>query len=541
MPALLDLPEALLWHVLDSLCARALGRLLSTSIGWRDAVVAALHLRADRLHASPLTNAHAAAWWLLREHLAGCRRTRTVSAAQDATVCITPHLGRLCVWGGRRANEPDSSDDKRGTAYLGLGPGQAPTIVRAPIEMAGSFNTAASWYGYRLDVCEVSMSHASTLLRTQHGTVLWCGVNVFDETQHIPARLPQIDDVKVVQIATGGWYSLLLDDAGRVYSFGESSLGELGHGGERKWRQVRHPLPIKALDQESVRHISAANSHAHAVTADGQLWSWGGNSKGELGQGPIDREQRARLTREFMYTDPNGYRPPEWHDSGGLFRWQPVRVSVPGVRFVETSGGSSHTLALTSCGRVFSCGCGRNGALGQGYSNVNDPCWRLREVLLPQLTDETAQRLKVPQLRITLRSMGRDHTGNKAALQARLLNALQHPKWAALRLARLPKLRQVAAGGSHSVVLTQDGQVFQFGSIDCGRRSQPSFWPVRICRGLQRVRVDEVSTSGRHVVVRLDDGSVCSMGCNDAGQLGINSSAKWIPHMQRISFETERP
>ena len=87
------------------------------------------------------------------------------------------------------------------------------------------------------------MSLASMLLRTQHGTALWCGVNVFDETQHIPARLPQIDDVKVVQIATGGWYSLFLDDA----------QGVLPEGG-------RFPTCLSAARMPTARTLSTASA-----------------------------------------------------------------------------------------------------------------------------------------------------------------------------------------------------------------------------------------------------------------------------------------
>ncbi|KAG1358739.1 putative Ultraviolet-B receptor UVR8 [Cocos nucifera] len=92
-----------------------------------------------------------------------------------------------------------------------------------------------------------------------------------------------------------------------------------------------------------------------------------------------------------------------------------------------------------------------------------------------------------------------------------------------------PKLsvRQVAAGGTHSVVLTQDGHVWTWGQpwppgdIDIAFSSKQIWTPVRV-QGLERVRL--IAVGAFHNLALLEDGTLWAWGNNEYGQLGTGDT-----------------
>lgn len=72
----------------------------------------------------------------------------------------------------------------------------------------------------------------------------------------------------------------------RVLSFGDGSQGALGHtdcfGGD-----FYDPEEVEGLPSDIVS-VGAGHYHSLAVTEAGDLWAWGRNSEGQLGQRSID-------------------------------------------------------------------------------------------------------------------------------------------------------------------------------------------------------------------------------------------------------------
>ncbi|XP_023915752.1 ultraviolet-B receptor UVR8 [Quercus suber] len=86
-----------------------------------------------------------------------------------------------------------------------------------------------------------------------------------------------------------------------------------------------------------------------------------------------------------------------------------------------------------------------------------------------------------------------------------------------------PKLvvRQVAAGGTHSVVLTRDGNVWTWGQPwPPGDIKQISV-PVRV-QGLERVRL--IAVGAFHNLALQEDGTLWAWGNNEYGQLGTGDT-----------------
>ena len=83
--------------------------------------------------------------------------------------------------------------------------------------------------------------------------------------------------------------------------------------------------------------MSAGLAHSLALTANGAVWSWGPGACGKLGHGD---EQDQLLPKKIE--------------------------ALAGQRFIAVSAGSSHSLAVTADGAVWSWGYGSQGQLGHG-------------------------------------------------------------------------------------------------------------------------------------------------------------------------------
>ncbi|HZG55277.1 immunoglobulin-like domain-containing protein, partial [Paenibacillus sp.] len=81
-------------------------------------------------------------------------------------------------------------------------------------------------------------------------------------------------------IAAGDRHILVLKQDGTVWTWGNNSNGQLGDRTSTSRRS-----PAMALGLTNVKRIAAGSQHSIAVKEDGTLWTWGSNNYGQLGDG----------------------------------------------------------------------------------------------------------------------------------------------------------------------------------------------------------------------------------------------------------------
>jgi hypothetical protein len=88
--------------------------------------------------------------------------------------------------------------------------------------------------------------------------------------------------IRIAQVSAGGGlarvaHSLLLTSSGRVLSFGTGQYGALGHGfsGGKQLPDFLRPKFIEALAGVRCVCVSAGEIHSAAVSADGDVYTWG--------------------------------------------------------------------------------------------------------------------------------------------------------------------------------------------------------------------------------------------------------------------------
>lgn len=136
-------------------------------------------------------------------------------------------------------------------------------------------------------VVDVAAGANHSLALTSNGTVWSFGADnegqLGDDTALVQKATPVPVSAltNIVAIAAGGNHSLALDGNGAVWSFGSDGSGQLGNGPGF----VRQAMPVRVDGLENVVAIAAGQDFSLALKQDGTLWSFGGNSWGQLGDG----------------------------------------------------------------------------------------------------------------------------------------------------------------------------------------------------------------------------------------------------------------
>ena len=263
----------------------------------------------------------------------GLSQVTTVAAGGYHSLALTAS-GNVYDWGNG------------GYGQLGNG---ARNPATAPVKVKGSGGT-----GVLSNVVAVAGGMYHSLALTTTGHVFAWGYNgngqlgngsTTSSTTPVEVKGPGGSGVlsNVVAIAAGGFHSVAVTAAGHVYSWGYNGFGQLGNGtttGSTTPIEVQGTGGTGALS--GIVAAAAGGYHSLALTATGNVYAWGNDGNGQLGNG------RTNLSSST---------PIEVQGTGGT-------GVLSGI--VALAGGGYHSLALTASGAVYAWGNDSNGQLGNG-------------------------------------------------------------------------------------------------------------------------------------------------------------------------------
>lgn len=251
----------------------------------------------------------------------------------------------------------------------------------------------------------------------------------------------------VAQVVCNSDKTIALTKDGSVYSWGTCPNFSLGQGDDT--RTIVKPKKVDALAGIRIVQIASGETSTAAVSADGDLytWGWGGSwlrGNGGLGHGDETTQPRPALVQS---------------------------LEVSGTKMLQVAVGSQFMLGLTTKGQVLSWGKGDYGRLGNGSSSQlqPQPVELLSETMCVQVATGSHHSMALTADGRVF-SWGKNDAGQLGqggALVADFNTMEGYPLIVepseADRATFSNKVVQIAAGNNHSLALTHEGQVFQWG------------------------------------------------------------------------------
>ncbi|OEL20726.1 E3 ubiquitin-protein ligase HERC2 [Dichanthelium oligosanthes] len=313
---------------------------------------------------------------------------QTIACGETQAAIITKQ-GEVYSWG-------NESSDKIGH--------QVNIKVSRPklVESLASLHVKAVAYGSK-NTCAVTVS--GELFEWGEGAHMDLLNDCYARNQWFPQKMfSPPDGISVAKIACGPWHTAIVTSSGQLYTYGDGTFGVLGHGDTQG---IARPKEVESLKGSKVKCVACGPWHTAAVAevlSDfksnmpiSKLFTWGDADRGKLGH--ADKKMKlvpthvdsladydfiqvscgAALTVVLSITGVVFTIGSSMH--GQLGNPQADGKSVCAVEgllkseFVRhISAGSSHVAVLTTNGKVFTWGKGKEGQLGLGdYLNRSSP------------------------------------------------------------------------------------------------------------------------------------------------------------------------
>ena len=213
------------------------------------------------------------------------------------------------------------------------------------------------------------------------GTVGRLGRRHVNEVSY-PRPIPDLP--KITQVSCGEDFTVCVDEEGCIWSFGKNKFGQLG----LKDIPVAGK-PIKIEEIPPIQSVSCGFAHTIVITTDLNLWSFGGNGFAQLF---LDNKENQRSPQQTSMSNILKITTGSYHSlcqtmQGEIYSCGRNSYGELGIgkinyynlpspilnqpdNIIQFCSGFSHTLFLDSEGNVFSVGFNTYGSLGLGF-NVN--------------------------------------------------------------------------------------------------------------------------------------------------------------------------
>ena len=452
----------------------------------------------------------------------------TVAAGGWHTCALTGSGAVLCWGGGGRIGDGTTINRLKPVDVVGLSSGM--TAIAA-----GGDHTCALTVG---------------------GAIKCWGRNDYGQlgTGTITERLTPVDVVSlssgVAAIAAGVWHTCALTASGGAKCWGRNNYGQLGNG---TTESKNTPVDVIGLSS-GVAAIAAGRDHTCALNAKGGARCWGSNEYGQLGGSPVIGQLTPvnviGLSSEVTEIAAGSYHTCALTDNGGVQCWggnslgqlgdgtttdrySPVDVVGLSNGVAAVSTGYRHTCALTASGAVQCWGSNEYGQLGNGTTaNQSAP------VDVTGLSSGVTAIAAGATLTCALTSGGGVQCwGNNQYGQ--LGDGTTSDHFTPAGVAGLSSgVQAITAGSAYTCALTESGAVQCWGANNSGHLGDGTrtnrATPVDVAGFSSQVTA--ISAGYQHTCALTVSGAVQCWGLNDWGQLGNGMTTNRLTPVDVVGF-----
>lgn len=365
--------------------------------------------------------------------------------------------------------------------------------------------------GAASDWAAISAGESHTLALRRNGSVSAWGLNLDGQLGDgtVVAKLVPTSTAgplefnSVVAISAGGGHSLAVLANGDIYAWGDNGTGQLGNG-----TVVPSEVPVK-VGADTVNWLKSEPGNAFTVAqrSNGSLWSWGDNGFGQLGDGSLVTP-----------------------------RTTPAEVAGAARNWRTSASGLSHTVALRANGTLWAWGDNASGQLGDA-AIIDNSTPQLISTTSPLSAANDWSAVAAGDLHTlalkadgTLWAFG-DNSAGQLGIGTADLNKTLPTQVVTTNPGSFDRnWIAIAAGGTHSLGLQADGTLWAWGDNGSGQLGDPGIvtsvnFPSQIVGltpptpGFNSSWV-AVAAGQNHSLALQADGTLWAFGNNFTGQLG---------------------
>jgi alpha-tubulin suppressor-like RCC1 family protein len=277
--------------------------------------------------------------------------------------------------------------------------------------------------------------------------------NKFPYGEPVPSKVKGLSEI--ISIAAGEGFSMALKSDGTLFSWGLNTDGQLGIDTKNLKNPNISPLPLK-VEIPEVKSISAGIKHSLVLDKNGSVWSFGSDSRGQLGDGrggiyfnrklpykipnltDVEMISAGHSMSIFLKKDGTVWATGLFNTEAEIFSIFPTKVSeLPPVKKIFCGPAAMHILVLAEDGSVWVWGLNTSGQLGDGSVN---------------------------KIGYVIKGRG---------------------KYPPFKLPFLKNISRAALGGNHTLVLTEDKTILSWGNNWCcqlgiGKKSHYELKPQKV-------------------------------------------------------------
>ncbi len=298
--------------------------------------------------------------------------------------------------------------------------------------------------------------------------------------QNSPKHIEVTGENNITAIATGCYFSLILDKDGKVYGFGNNQYGQLGQGNTTSLN-----IPTQIMIENNITAIEAGCYNSLLLAKDGKVYSIGDGSVGQLGigieenrtvptqileagEGNITAISTARQHSLMLDKDNKVYV----FGNGGYGklglggdysnRLSPTQILSAGENNITAIGvGELHSFLIDKQERVYSFGYNLSGELGLGdttLKNIPTQITTIGENNISSISNGGGSFLLILDKDKKLYGTGLNSYG-----QLGLGDYANRNSFSQISEAKENNITILGKGREHSLIIDKNGSVYSFG------------------------------------------------------------------------------
>ena len=300
---------------------------------------------------------------------------------------------------------------------------------------------------------------------------------IIDSEYRQPYRL---FEPRCKKIVSGYDFSLAIDEDNSVWSVGSNIFGQLGLGREVSGNRTQDPAMIPGI---KAREIATGARHALIIDSENDVWSCGENFCGQLAIGPRN----------------NKYHP----------------TKIPKFKALKVAGGIFHSLFLDMNQDLWVSGNNLSGELGIPGTDIR---YHPSKVPLNFKVKEIAANGSFSMIVDTENNLWVTGTNRHGQLGLGDVESASEYKMV------FKGVKRVSAGIQHSVIIDMEDNVWTTGDNSHGQLGLANMEldSVNTFKKVPRLKAQEIAAGGSHSLILDKEGNLWGCGSNIFGQLGVS-------------------